>query len=290
MNTARAKQVPLRAFLAALGHHPARENAARGELWYLSPLRQETHPSFKVNEAKNLWYDFGLGRGGNIIDFAVAYFRSDVAQALREIEARVGRLAPVAPQPPVAPSEGFSPTVVPLQSRALIAYLARRGIPAEVSRPYVQEMHYQRDGKAYFALAFPNRSGGYELRNPYFKGSTSPKDITVIKGENPGVVAVFEGFMDFLSALAHKSLGGERPNVVVLNSAALRDRGLEAVGKAVIVKLYFDNDDAGEALTGYFRDRLDDHIVMDRRDEYAGHKDLNDLVASLRAPSASIEL
>ena len=59
----------------------------------------------------------------------------------------------------------------------------------------VQEMYYRIGGKPYFALAFRNDSGGYELRNPRFKGSTS-KDITHIRqqGEPREKCLVFEGF------------------------------------------------------------------------------------------------
>ena len=38
---------------------------------YCSPLREETHPSFKVDTEKNLWIDYGEGRGGSIIDLCV---------------------------------------------------------------------------------------------------------------------------------------------------------------------------------------------------------------------------
>jgi hypothetical protein len=40
------------------------------------------------------------------------------------------------------------------------------------------------DGRNYFAIGFPNRSGGYEIRNAYFKGCISPKDISVISKGN----------------------------------------------------------------------------------------------------------
>ena len=33
-------------------------------------------PSFKVETALNCWYDFGLGRGGNIIDLATEMYQS----------------------------------------------------------------------------------------------------------------------------------------------------------------------------------------------------------------------
>lgn len=60
----------------------------------------------------------------------------------------------------------------------------------------------------YFSVGFKNRKGGIEIRNPYFKGAVSPKDITHVS-HNAGdrrqsPVLVFEGFMDYLSYLALK--------------------------------------------------------------------------------------
>lgn len=39
---------------------------------YRSPLREETHPSFKVDTEKNLWIDYAEGRGG-ILTFICAW-------------------------------------------------------------------------------------------------------------------------------------------------------------------------------------------------------------------------
>ncbi len=283
MNAAQAKRVPLQDLLAGLGVYPERHNTAKGELWYLSPLRQETTPSFKVHAPKNLWYDFGLGVGGNVVDFAVVYFRVGVAQALREITTIASGLAPATNPPvptaavpldPPAPKAGA--ILRPLTNRSLLAYLSRRGIPAEVARPYLQEIHYRHNNKPYFALAFPNASGGYELRNPYFKGTWAPKDISQVAGAGPATVAIFEGFMDFLSAVACRVLADPHPSIIVVNSASLRARALAAIPVEVhTVELYFDHDDTGRALTGYFREELHELVVVDRSNQYSGHKDLN---------------
>ena len=37
--------------------------------------------------------------------------------------------------------------------------------------------------KPHIALGFKNDSGGYELRNEFFKGSNSPKDVTTFKNK-----------------------------------------------------------------------------------------------------------
>lgn len=68
------KTIPLAAFLSRLGHEPAARKGTR--LWYKSPLRQEQTPSFKVETTLNCWYDFGLGKGGNIIDLATEFVLS----------------------------------------------------------------------------------------------------------------------------------------------------------------------------------------------------------------------
>lgn len=302
MNSAQAKRVPLRRLLASLGFQPKRQDRVRGELWYLSPFRQETTASFKVQEAKNLWYDFGLPGGGNVIDFATAYFHVDFTAALRKIAAIEGASLPStktgdweAVSFVSAPSsEAGAPLLQTLRNRSLIAYLARRGIPAEIARPYVQEIRYQRNGKPYFALAFPNTSGGYELRNPYFKGTCAPKDISRIEGNDLATVALFEGFMDFLTALAWGVLGDPRASVIVVNSASLRERALVAIRSTEVrtVELYFDHDSTGHELTAYFREQIGSLSVVDCSDQYSGYKDLNDWAAGkVRAdlPSLSAE-
>ena len=121
--------------------------------------------------------------------------------------------------------------IQPLQNPALIRYLQERGISPGTASPYVQEMYYRIGGKPYFALAFKNDSGGYELRNPRFKGSTS-KDITHIRqqGEPRDTCFVFEGFLDFLSFLTiRQQKSPDMPctdwqDYVILNSTANTDK------------------------------------------------------------------
>ena len=55
------RHIALADFLARLGHEPVRRSG--NELWYRAPYRNERTPSFRVNVAKQLWYDFGLGKG-----------------------------------------------------------------------------------------------------------------------------------------------------------------------------------------------------------------------------------
>ncbi|WP_289744824.1 CHC2 zinc finger domain-containing protein [uncultured Duncaniella sp.] len=147
------KSIPLAIFLSQLGHEPTARKGTM--LWYKSPLRQEHTPSFKVETALNCWYDFGIGRGGNIIDLAAELYQST---DLRHILHCIADSYPVPSVPTVAfslaprhsaPSmERFE--VVPLEHRALVAYLQKRGIPAHIATGNCKEAHYRVNGKSYF--------------------------------------------------------------------------------------------------------------------------------------------
>ncbi len=55
MTIAEAKQLRIVDYLARLGYHP--RSVKSDQYWYLSPLRDERTPSFKVNDRLNEWYD-----------------------------------------------------------------------------------------------------------------------------------------------------------------------------------------------------------------------------------------
>ena len=204
MNTNEAKRIRIEEYLHSLGYNPVRRQG--NSLWYKSPFRDEQEPSFKVNTERNLWYDFGAGKGGNIIALARELYASDsLPYLLKRIAEQTPSVRPVSfsfgGQPLSKPS--FRQLeVVPLSSPALLSYLRQRGINTELAKRECREVRYLTDGKPYFAVGFPHRSGGYEIRNKLFKGCIAPKDITHIQQEQPKESCyLFEGFMDYLSFL-----------------------------------------------------------------------------------------
>lgn len=87
MDILTAKQIRIEDYLHSLGHTPVRRQGAN--LWYRSPLRQEKEASFKVNTGINCWYDFGLGKGGNLLALAAGLHpSSDISGLLRQIAER----------------------------------------------------------------------------------------------------------------------------------------------------------------------------------------------------------
>ena len=72
MNCEQANQMNLVDYLYTLGFNPSK--IRNDDHWYLSPFRNEKDASFKVNKTKNVWYDHGIGKGGNLVDFATEYY------------------------------------------------------------------------------------------------------------------------------------------------------------------------------------------------------------------------
>ncbi len=273
------KSIPLADFLSKLGHQPASRKGTR--LWYKSPLRQEHTPSFKVDISLNCWYDFGLGKGGNIIDLAAEIYKST---DLHYLKCCIANSCPMASVQTVASSfvqrhsapgmESFE--VVPLEHRALVAYLQQRGIPAHIAKAKCKEAHYSVKGKSYFAVAFGNGSGGYELRNKYFKGCRGRKDISYLPWSRDGPpteCAVFEGFIDYLSALTLGIITGN--DVVVLNSVVNVNKAIPYLNGYTAINCYLDNDNAGRTALSELT-ALYDTTVIDRSSLYSGFNDLNE--------------
>ena len=277
------KSIPLAAFLSRLGHEPAARKGTR--LWYKSPLRQEQTPSFKVEITLNSWYDFGLGRGGNIIDLATELYQSTDLRFLMRCIANsypvpsVQTVASSYPRRHSAPSmERFE--VVPLEHRALVAYLQERGIPAHIAKAKCKEAHYSVNGKPYYAAAFENVSGGCELRNRYFKGCRGRKDISYLPWARDGPsteCAVFEGFIDYLSALALGIISGA--DAIILNSVVNVNKAVPYLKGYPTIKCYLDNDNAGQSALAELT-AIYGSAVIDRSTLYSEFNDLNDFLVN----------
>ena len=294
MTIEESKNIKLADYLHSLGYNPVKQQGS--SLWYKSPFREEKEPSFKVNPDRNLWYDFGLGKGGNIIALAQELYGSDsVPYLLDRIAQQALHVRPVSfsfrQQSPTQPS--FQQLeVVPLSSPALYSYLQERGINTELAKRECREVHYLTDGKPYFAVGFPNRSGGYEIRNKFFKGCIAPKDITHIRQEQTKETCyLFEGFMDYLSFLTLRlercpgrpELDGQ--DYIVLNSTSNLSKAIRPLGGYGRIHCFLDNDKAGmEAVQ-----ELQEEYGLRVRDAsyiYGGYNDLNDFLYGKRSGQA----
>ena len=74
MNIEQANAISIVKILETINLKPTRTNER--EAWYLSPLRDEKTASFKVHLKRNLWYDFGIGIGGDTVKFICSFLES----------------------------------------------------------------------------------------------------------------------------------------------------------------------------------------------------------------------
>jgi len=252
MKISEAKQIPIVSFLSsALSLHPQKEKP--GEAWYLSPLHEEKTPSFKVDLQKNIWYDHGIGEGGTIIDLVIKLngeCSPGEALAILSNPSFSFSPAPVAPaQSETKKSEFEIIAVRDLRNSALLDYITKeRGISPAIAKKFSNEIYFKKENsdKNLFAIAFKNDIGGYETRNALYKGNIGGKSITTIRGKGTGKVAVFEGFMDFLSVMTYYKMEEITDDVIVLNSLSLLSSAIEDLLKYEEVKLFLDNDKAGK--------------------------------------------
>ena len=251
-----------------------------------SPFRVEKTPSFKINPVLNTWFDFGLGKGGTILDLIMQLENKNTKEAVKRLKKLVGDTTSSNnsffsfPQPYTLKDNQSNKIIdyeiKPLSNKILLNYLKSRKIDCRASKQHLKEIYYKVGDKNYFGLAFSNNSGGFEIRNKYFKGVVGKKDITTIQAgeKKKEVVVVFEGFMDFLSYLTIKA--NTNKDFIILNSVALVDKSIQIISRYEIIKLALDNDKAGDIATQKILKHLPGAI--DVRGYYKDYKDLNEYI------------
>ena len=289
-------------YLERKGIRPVRKTSTY--VMYRSPLREETHPSFKVDTEKNLWIDYAEGRGGSIIDLCIRLEGCTLSEAICRLGQNASEyIVPSSSSPKretsISPKQtentmasgtrrltSISDTLPP----HLQEYLKKeRCIDLEKATPFLKCISYEVRERRYEAIGFANSSGGYELRdNHLFKGTIAPKDITPIFEDKAQPVCLFEGFMDFLSFLSMK---GEVTNqCLVMNSVSNVVRSIHYLNKRNItsVRAFLDNDDAGRKAVQEFVNtgfKVEDMAVY-----YRDFKDLNEFhVSRVREQQKKLE-
>ena len=278
------KRYPIVEYLERRGIKPVRRTAAY--TLYCSPLREETHPSFKVDTEKNLWIDYAEGRGGSIIDLCMRMEGCTLSEAIHRLgqnasdngtSSFLNDFVPNNSQPVMAVNGArrlieISDTLPPHFQE----YLTKvRCINLEKAMPFLKCISYEIRGRHYQAIGFANLSGGYELRdNKTFKGTIAPKDITPIFTDRAEPVCIFEGFMDFLSFLSMKEEIINR--CLVMNSVSNVAKAIRYLNDRHLthIRALLDNDDAGRrAIQEFARAGFQ---VEDMSRYYKDFKDFND--------------
>jgi hypothetical protein len=291
MTCKEARQIDLVDYLVSLNYYPQKVNGR--DYWYLSPLRDEKTPSFKVNRKGNVWYDHGIGKGGTLIDFGILYHKCSIGDLLNSLWVFRNQL-PFSFHQLNIPDNNIPGTnkgkssgsgkieilkTYSLASKELIHYLQKRCIPFGVANRNCKEVEFLLYGKRHIVIGFSNNSGGFELRNEHFKGSSSPKAVTYIDNKKEHLV-VFEGFFNYLSFLTlNQKDVHPQTNYLVLNSLSFFEKSRQLMEKHREVHLFLDRDKAGINHTNRAL-VWSKWKYKDRSSFYEGYKDLNDWTIS----------
>ncbi|MGH2622734.1 MAG: toprim domain-containing protein, partial [Sphingobacterium sp.] len=247
------------------------------DFWYKSPLRDERVASFKINRKLNKWFDYGLGEGGNLIDFAIRLHHCSVSELLANFQS----IKSLTKNKVVYPPNMHKPeskleikAIHNLRSEWLLKYLQERKISIQIADQYCKEITYKIHLKTYKGIGFQNDSAGYEIRTPRFKCSTAPKAFSsIINGSDK--VSVFEGFMDFLTyrtLLENQDM--EQMDFIILNSISFFEKARSTMEQYDKILLYLDRDSAGVNMTKYALAL--NACYIDKSFLYQNCKDLNE--------------
>lgn len=294
-----ANRISIKEYLKEQGISPVQDKGYYG--MFRSPFREDMNPSMKVDYNQNLWYDFGSGEGGSLIDLIMRLHDCNEFGAITKLEkGNYGTTSPFVSfqgkdiADKQSPAEVSITKVQPLQNIALLNFLSKeRGINTSLIPKEVQEIYYKVKNKSYFAVAFPNNSGGYEIRNQYFKGCISPKDITLVKN-NQSKCMVFEGFMDYLSflTLRHKNSPDypdlDKQDYLILNSVNNLPKAMDILGNYERISSFLDNDAAGYKACQQIQNEYG-LFVSDQSVFYRKYKDLNDCLCDRKSPQPEIK-
>lgn len=300
MNISQAHEISIISFWEKEGFRPCRVYG--DNYWYRSPLREEKTASFKVNRDINRWYDYGMSEGGDIVELAKRLRGlPTVSATLEYLEGESGCV--VRSATPHTTSSKAQPsheqptfTLHPLKNKSLLSYLCSRQIDESIGCTYCQEIHQKQKGRWYFSVAFGNQSGGYELRNPYFKGCMGSKDLSIIAylpGEIQEGCLVFEGLMDFLSFLTLVKRQDylfrmESPcDYLILNSVCNQKKVYQYLERYRHIHCFLDNDAAGKEATESLH-KLFEYRVTDESFRYADYKDINDYLMNKKTEQQDV--
>jgi hypothetical protein len=290
LSCAEFNQMDMVDYLSKLGYTP--QKICNHDYWYLSPFKKEKTASFKVNRKKNVWYDHAIGKGGRLVDFGILYHKCSIKEFLEKMQHEKGLIVSFHPQhfsvagekKKVSNQEGKIKVISSgdITDDTLKKYLGERKIPMTIAGQFCEQVCFELYNKKHLAIGFKNNSGGYELRNAYFKGSSTPKEPRLIRFPNANCLAVFEGFFSFLSfetlkqatAKTNNLLPERQTDFLILNSLSFFEKSKERMEKYPSIHLYLDRDNMGQKST---KEALKwSAKCCDKSKLYRHYKDLND--------------
>jgi hypothetical protein len=287
MNPAAIRErVSITALLARLGHQPAHKSGT--ESVYRSVLSQDGKKrSLCVNDTLGVWYDKGTGKGGNVIDFGLALWPGmDTQKVCGKLSEVMQQVAPAASANVKQSGKRRRKTLkLPYfqidkicelgQTPAIQQFLERRGIWEE-AQGILREVHYHKvdnhqDPVSYAAAGHCNESGGWQVRNKYFKGCLGTKGLTMLLRDNRRLV-IFKDIFDYLSWKHDHP--GSTDTALMVNKYTLLPAAIKVAMRYPTLTVYFDHSPEGHQSLRQFITELP--YATDGTSAFSGYHDYNE--------------
>lgn len=272
------KQTSIVNYLLASGY--AKKEGTGKWTFFFSPFRNESKPSLGVNNDTNTWADFGTEDGGDIISLVMKIENLSFNDACEFIsEGSTVKFIPFERKEEPRPSVEVE--ISDINDARLDHYMTQiRMITPEVLYKYCSVVRFNFPQSEYnipcYAIGFKNDKGGWAIRNEHYKISSKPNGFTTI-GEDTEKVNLFEGFINFLSALTHFGRTEFNNRTYVLNGAGNISALLPLIRHKQV--MYFgDNDETGNKLLR--RIRKHGTKVEDCRVYYEFFSDFNEYLTN----------
>lgn len=267
------KEIDILDFLMKLGFAPCKINDK--EAWFYSPLKPgEKVASFRINRQRQLYYDYSLGEGGDIIRLGCRIFNCSISELLYKLQNHDFSF-----RQPISITEVPNKIIVrsigDITKADLVQYVIERGLDIGVVKNHCKQINYSVGNLNFNSIGFQNIKGGWELRSRTFKGATS-KEISISSHGNSSL-CVFEGFFDTLSFIQLNESSCSDYDLLTLNSLALLNNAISLLNRYREINLYLDNDVAGKGATQKLLG-LNIGLTVDHSSEYSNYKDLNEFV------------
>ncbi|UCS95874.1 toprim domain-containing protein [Echinicola marina] len=286
MNCKQANKIRISEYLSALGIHPKRNLGQCS--YYLSPIREEKTPSFKVDHRVNLWIDYGDNNsGGTLIDLILklnpSFSVEDALNQLKDLklESFSFQQQTILEDIKIEPKIKVTNTKPIGTNKAISDYLVSRQISPLIAQHFCKEVYFVMNGKRYFGVGNEN-SNGWSIRNKYWKGC-SGQGVSIygdVENEYFATLSVFEGIFDLMSFVQMNKFSCKATCFLILNSLSNVKEALPYFKSFQTVELYLDRDEAGKKVT---KELLETNVnCFDKSRLYDLHKDLNEKVVQER--------
>jgi DNA primase len=173
------------------------KSAGGGSLKGLCPFHDERSPSFHVTPSRGMWYCFGCGEGGDVLNFVQKIDHLTFAESVEKLAAKTGvELRYVDGGAAINKQQGQRTRLVEAHKLAAAYYAQQLGSPeAQIGRDFLTQRGFEPDVVKVFGVGFAPKSWDALTKHLRSKGFTDAELMAggLVSQGNRGIYDRFRG-------------------------------------------------------------------------------------------------